>query len=223
VTLPLGREMGDRLGHVTRLRWFLVWGVGLLACRTPSQGFDERTEALLRDYRRQRVETFEATPLGATDAWEAGQYTVHATTDDRGTSLERVAVGRRDATGVWLSLQRLGPNENTLVRLKVRTQGNTPDELARETLEAWVRRGERPEQHYEGAVPREVIELFSAALQREPGGGAEAVEEVPAGRFEGCRDGRHGRVPLSGVVRQRANRAQRELVDFGFDGGGSLL
>ncbi len=206
-----------------RLRWLVLGGVGLLACRTPSQGFDERSAALLRDYRRQRVETFETTPVDPTVAWAAGQYTVHAVTDERGTTLERVAVGRRDDTGVWLSLQRLSPNENTLVRLKVRTQGSTPDELARETLEAWVRRGERPEQHYVGAVPREVIELFSAGLHREAAAGSEAVEEVPAGRFEGCRDGRHGRVPLSGVVRQRANGTQRELVDFGFDGGGSLL
>jgi hypothetical protein len=197
--------------------------VALAACRTVSSGADERTDALLADYRSRLVRPVPASEISWAPDWRSGEYTVHALTKDRLTVLERVSVWRQPAQPrVRVSVDRLGARERLRVRLtlsRVPTEGERLDGLV---LEAWVRREDRPEMHHLGEVPKEVVALVSAAIERPRSDSSPRTLTVPAGEFEGCVGGVHGAVPLSGVVRQTREGVLRELLEFGDDDSGWL-
>lgn len=203
-----------------RVRVLLMMLVLLSGCRTVATGVNERADALLADYRQRRAETIPATSE-VNAAWRAGQYTVHVLTKDERRVLERVAVtSQKDHLHV--SLDRLGVGEQLRVRLTFTKQPTDRASFDAELTEAWVGRDEKPEIHYLGNVPAAIVELAWRALERpKTDGGARSVT-VPAGVFEGCVDGVHAAVPLSGVVSQRREGEVRELLEFGDDGSGDL-
>lgn len=202
------------------VRVLLTMLVVLSGCRTVATGVNERADALLADYRQRRPQTFSATEE-ANSEWRRGQFTVHLLTKDERTVLERVAVeGGQDHLHV--SIDRLGVGEQLRVRLTFTKQPVDRASFEAALTEAWVRRDEKPEVHHLGNVPAAVVELAWRALERpKTDGGARSIT-VPAGVFEGCVDGVHSAVPLSGVVSQRRDGEVRELLEFGDDGSGDL-
>lgn len=203
-----------------RVRVLLTMLVMLSGCRTVATGVNERADALLADYRQRRPETIAATS-DVNAAWRRGQFTVHLLTQNERTVLERVAVsGRQDHLHV--SIDRLGVGEQLRVRLTFTKQPVDRASFEAALSEAWVRQDEKPEIHHLGSVPAAIVELAWRAIERpKTDGGARSVT-VPAGVFEGCVDGVHPAVPLSGVVSQRRDGEVRELLEFGDDGSGDL-
>lgn len=216
-------ETGARTGHepspVHRLL-LLVLLSALPACRTVAQGVNERADALLADYRQRRPGTFGVEP--SREAWRPGHFTVHALTDDDGTVLERVALLAGTGGRLHLVIDRLGVGEQLRLRLTLSGQPTERAAFEASVSEAWVRRDEQPELHHLGAVPRALLELAFRAIERPRTTGAGHEVQVPAGRFEGCVEGVHPAVPLSGVVDRTVDGVRRELLEFGDDDGGAL-
>jgi hypothetical protein len=197
--------------------------LALAACRTVSSGADERTDALLADYRSRSVRSVPAAEVSWAPDWRSGEYTVHALTKDRLTVLERVSVWRQaEQPKVRVSVDRLGAKERLRVRLTLARLPAEGERLEGLVIEAWVRRDDRPEVHHLGEVPREVVGLVSAAIERPRSDADPRTVRVPAGEFEGCVGGVHGAVPLSGVVQQTRDGVLRELMEFGDDDSGWL-
>lgn len=203
-----------------RVRVLLTMVVVLSGCRTVAAGVNERADALLADYRQRRPETIAATSEENAE-WRRGQFTVHVLTKDDRAVLERVAV-TAEKDHLHLSIDRLGVGEQLRVRLTFAKQPVDRASFEAALTEAWVRQDEKPEIHHLGNVPAAIVELAWRAIERpKTDGGARSVT-VPAGVFEGCVDGVHAAVPLSGVVSQRRDGEVRELLEFGDDGSGDL-
>jgi hypothetical protein len=202
------------------VRVLLTMLVVLSGCRTVATGVNERADALLADYRQRKPETIPATS-DANSEWRRGQFTVHVLTKDERTVLERVGVTSvKDR--LLLSIDRLGVGEQLRVRLTFTKQPVDRASFEAALTEAWVRRDEKPEVHHLGNVPAAIVELAWRAIERPKTEGGARSLTVPAGAFEGCFDGVHPAVPVSGVVSQRRDGEERELLEFGDDGSGDL-
>jgi hypothetical protein len=199
----------------------LLLGAG---CLHPSSGLDERTSALLADYRARVGARWPGAPPARAMPWRSGEFTVHALAADGVTELERVSVRVHPWRGdVRVSLERLGPRTRLRVTLSLSRAPAAGEALGSLVTAAVVRRGDQPDVHHAGAPPPEVLALVERALTRPDARGAPATLLVPAGAFEGCVDGVHGAVPLSGVVRRAEGDVLRELLEFGDDDSGWLL
>jgi hypothetical protein len=197
--------------------------LSLVGCRTVSSGADERTDALLADYRSRARSHWPDTPVPTQPTLRSGEYTVHALTKDSRTVLERVGVWRHpEKPLVRLSVDRLGATDRLRVRLTLARPPAAGEPIGPLVTEAWVRRDDRPEVHHEGAVPADVVAVVALAIERPPLDGGPRTLTVPAGEFQGCVGGVHGLVPLSGVVQQTRDGVLRELLEFGDDDAGWL-
>lgn len=205
-------------------RWAVALAIFVATgCRVVSSGADERTDALLADYRSRSAKTFPAAEVVWTPSWRSGEFTVHALTKQQLTVLERVSVFQQAGQErVRVSVDRLGANERLRVRLTLGRAPRDGERLDGLVTEAWVRRDDRPEVHHLGEVPAEVVALVNAAIERPRADSSPRTLTVPAGTFEGCIGGVHGGVPLSGVVQQERGDVLRELLEFGDDDSGWL-
>ncbi|MBL8921532.1 MAG: hypothetical protein JNJ54_21910 [Myxococcaceae bacterium] len=189
-------------------------------CRTLAQGVNERADAILADYRQRRTSIIGSEE--PREQWVTGQFTVHALSDERGTLLERVSVRSISGARVLLSIDRLGGGAQLRLRLTLTNQPVDRAAFSAAVTEAWVRTDEGPDVHHLGTVPPWLLALAWAAIERPRSEGPPRTLVVPAGRFDGCVDGVHPAVPLSGVVERAANGVRRELLEFGDDDGGAL-
>jgi hypothetical protein len=179
-----------------------------------------------------------------------GQYVVYAVNRDGRPGLVRYAIEARTAEGVWLGIQELSYDTQTLRRVLLEREPKQAGELVTLARRAIVQAEGTAARVYDFEVDsspvvakmREAMSpLWAAFLQAPSLPGEATTVSTAAGRFEGAAPTavrlevlgvvsdftgrRHDAVPISGLVRAATpdETASIELVEFGDDAASPLF
>lgn len=228
----------------------LLVAISLTGCASGHPALRDRTNALLTDYQA-RVPGLVTTPEGAAPrAWEVGQYVVYAVHRDGRPGLVRYAIEERTAEGVWLGIQELSYDTQTLWRVLLKRDPKQAGELVTLARRAIVQAEGNATRIYDFEVDsspvvakmREAMSaLWTAFFPAPTLPGEPAAASTAAGRFEGTAPTsvrldvlgvvsdftgrRHDAVPISGLVQAETadKKASIELVEFGDDSASPLF
>jgi len=226
----------------------LVLASLLSSCAAINPVLKDRTDVLIQDFKSRTPKPVKAAKGPIPMPWEEGQYVVLLSTVDGEPTLTRYAVGNASSDGVWLTIEKLGYRTRERTKVLFKKQPTTVTETRTLVRRMKSRTDENPEQSWDFESDADAtVALWKDSLVAPlqilavvPASGSEAVT-VPAGKFKGCVDATiqasmagselnfNGKasaaVPINGLVRAFSKRrsATVELVEFGFDGKGSIL